>query len=89
MMKTLIRRAIRLSRNNGPHGLTEMLYAYTSAVGNNGSAFAGINANTPYFNATMGLALGCSLAFPSLAIWTPHTRVSFIVCLDALSVIPV
>ena len=43
--------------NNGPHGLTEMLYAYTSAVGNNGSAFAGINANTPYFNTTIGIAM--------------------------------
>jgi K+-transporting ATPase ATPase A chain len=43
--------------NNGPHGLTEMLYTYTSAVGNNGSAFAGINANTPYFNTTIGIAM--------------------------------
>ncbi len=43
--------------NNGPHGLSEMLYAYTSAVGNNGSAFGGINANTPYFNTTMGIAM--------------------------------
>jgi potassium-transporting ATPase potassium-binding subunit len=34
-----------------------MLYAYTSAVGNNGSAFAGINANTPYFNVTIGFAM--------------------------------
>ncbi len=45
--------------NNGPHGLSEMLYAYTSAVGNNGSAFAGINPNTPYFNTTMGVAMLC------------------------------
>src|ERR1022692_1095611 len=43
--------------NHGPHGLTEMLYTYTSAVGNNGSAFAGINANTPYFNTTIGIAM--------------------------------
>jgi K+-transporting ATPase ATPase A chain len=43
--------------NNGPHGLSEMLYAYTSAVGNNGSAFAGIGANTPYFNTTIGIAM--------------------------------
>jgi K+-transporting ATPase ATPase A chain len=43
--------------NNGPHGLSEMLYAYTSAVGNNGSAFAGINANTPFFNTTIGIAM--------------------------------
>ncbi len=43
--------------NNGPHGLSEMLYAYTSAVGNNGSAFGGINATTPYFNTTIGIAM--------------------------------
>src|ERR1039457_81258 len=43
--------------NHGPHGLTEMLYTYTSAVGNNRSAFAGINATTPYFNTTMGIAM--------------------------------
>jgi len=45
--------------NNGPHGLSEVLYAYTSGVGNNGSAFAGINANTPYLNTTIGLAMLC------------------------------
>ena len=43
--------------NSGPHGLSEMLYAYTSAVGNNGSAFGGIGANTPYFNTTIGVAM--------------------------------
>jgi potassium-transporting ATPase potassium-binding subunit len=43
--------------NPGPHGLSEILYAYTSANGNNGSAFAGLNGNTPYYNWTMGLAL--------------------------------
>jgi K+-transporting ATPase ATPase A chain len=43
--------------NNGPHGLSEVLYAYTSAVGNNGSAFGGFNANTPYYNTTMALAM--------------------------------
>ncbi len=43
--------------NNGPHGLSEMLYAYTSANGNNGSAFAGLNANTPWYNTTIGLAM--------------------------------
>jgi K+-transporting ATPase ATPase A chain len=45
--------------NNGPHGLSEMLYTYTSAVGNNGSAFNGINSNTPYFNTTIGIAMLC------------------------------
>jgi K+-transporting ATPase ATPase A chain len=43
--------------NNGPHGLTEMLYAFTSATGNNGSAFAGLSANTPWFNYTLGFAM--------------------------------
>ena len=41
--------------NNGPHGLTEMLYAFSSGAGNNGSAFAGISANTPWYNTTLGL----------------------------------
>jgi len=41
----------------GPHGLTEILYAYSSAVGNNGSAFAGINANSPWWNTTLGIAM--------------------------------
>jgi K+-transporting ATPase ATPase A chain len=43
--------------NNGPHGLGEILYAYSSANGNNGSAFAGLNANTPWYNTTIGLAM--------------------------------
>jgi K+-transporting ATPase ATPase A chain len=49
--------AIANLNNNGPHGLSELLYAYTSATGNNGSAFAGINTNTPWYNLTMGLAM--------------------------------
>jgi K+-transporting ATPase ATPase A chain len=43
--------------NKGPHGLSEILYAYTSGTGNNGSAFMGLNANTPWFNITIGLAM--------------------------------
>jgi K+-transporting ATPase ATPase A chain len=43
--------------NNGPHGLSEILYAYSSAAGNNGSAFAGLNANTPWYNTTQGLTM--------------------------------
>jgi K+-transporting ATPase ATPase A chain len=43
--------------NLGPHGLSEILYAATSATGNNGSAFAGLNANTPFYNITLGLAM--------------------------------
>ncbi len=43
--------------NSGPHGFAEILYAYTSAAANNGSAFAGIDANTPWYNLTLGLAM--------------------------------
>jgi K+-transporting ATPase ATPase A chain len=43
--------------NHGPHGLSEILYAYSSATGNNGSAFAGLGANTPYLNTTLGIAM--------------------------------
>ena len=43
--------------NSGPHGLSEIVYAYTSATGNNGSAFAGITVNTPWYNTTLGLAM--------------------------------
>ena len=41
--------------NSGPHGLSEILYAYSSGGGNNGSAFAGLNANTAWYNTTLGL----------------------------------
>jgi potassium-transporting ATPase potassium-binding subunit len=43
--------------NAGPHGFSEALYAYVSATGNNGSAFAGLSANTPFWNSTLGLAM--------------------------------
>jgi K+-transporting ATPase ATPase A chain len=45
------------TNNPGAHGLSEILYAFTSATGNNGSAFAGINANTPWYNVTIGFAM--------------------------------
>lgn len=48
--------AIANINNSGPHGLSEILYAYASSTGNNGSAFAGINVNTPWYNLTLGLA---------------------------------
>ena len=57
--------------NSGPHGLSEILYAYTSAAGNNGSAFAGLNANTPWWNVSMGLAMLAGrflMIVPALAI---------------------
>jgi potassium-transporting ATPase potassium-binding subunit len=43
--------------NKGPHGLSQIMYAFTSAVGNNGSAFAGLNANTHWYLATQGFAM--------------------------------
>jgi len=49
--------AVHNLANGGPHGFSELLYAYTSATANNGSAFAGLNANTPWFNFSLGLAM--------------------------------
>ncbi len=43
--------------NSGPHGLSEIIYAFSSANGNNGSAFAGLTANTPWYNTTLGIAM--------------------------------
>ena len=43
--------------NPGAHGFSEILYAFSSAVGNNGSAFAGLSANTPFYNLALGLAM--------------------------------
>ncbi len=43
--------------NPGPHGLSQMLYAFVSAAGNNGSAFGGLGANTPWYNVALGLAM--------------------------------
>jgi K+-transporting ATPase ATPase A chain len=57
--------------NTGPHGLSEILYAFTSATGNNGSAFAGISANTFWYNSTIGMAMLVGRFFmiiPMLAI---------------------
>jgi K+-transporting ATPase ATPase A chain len=57
--------------NAGPHGLSEILYAYTSATGNNGSAFAGISANTPWYNLSLATAMLVGRFFmiiPMLAI---------------------
>jgi K+-transporting ATPase ATPase A chain len=45
--------------NAGPHGLTEVLYAFSSGVGNNGSAFAGLSGNTPWYNVTLAVAMLC------------------------------
>jgi K+-transporting ATPase ATPase A chain len=49
--------ALASVQDPGPHGLSEILYAYTSAAGNNGSAFGGLTANTPWMNTTLGIAM--------------------------------
>ena len=57
--------------NKGAHGFSEILYAYSSMGNNNGSAFAGLSANVPFYNATGGLAMLIArywLAIPTLAI---------------------
>jgi potassium-transporting ATPase potassium-binding subunit len=57
--------------NAGPHGFSEALYAYVSATGNNGSAFAGLSANVPFWNSTLGLAMFMGrflMIIPMLAI---------------------
>ncbi|NML06646.1 potassium-transporting ATPase subunit KdpA [Sphingomonas sp. G-3-2-10] len=57
--------------NKGPHGFSEILYAYSSAAGNNGSAFAGLTAGTPFYNGLLGVAMWLGRFFvivPVLAI---------------------
>lgn len=57
--------------NSGPHGFSEILYAFSSAAGNNGSAFAGLNANTTFYNITLGIAMAVGrfgVIIPVLAI---------------------
>ena len=59
-----------LATNGGPHGLTEILFAYASCFANNGQTFAGLNANTPFYNLTTALAMMAgrfALAIPALA----------------------
>ncbi|WP_313438625.1 potassium-transporting ATPase subunit KdpA [Novosphingobium sp.] len=74
--------------NKGPHGFSEILYAFTSAVANNGSAFAGLSANTPFYNGMLGVAMWLGRFFiiiPMLAVagslaakkYTPATAGSF------------
>jgi potassium-transporting ATPase potassium-binding subunit len=57
--------------NPGPHGFSEILYAFSSATGNNGSAFAGLSVNTPFYNTALGIIMFLArywLAIPALAI---------------------
>ncbi|MEO5587404.1 MAG: potassium-transporting ATPase subunit KdpA, partial [Novosphingobium sp.] len=74
--------------NKGPHGFTEILYAFSSATGNNGSAFAGLTAGTPFYNGLLAVAMWIGRFFvivPALAIagslaakkYTPETAGSF------------
>ena len=74
--------------NKGPHGFSEILYTFTSAVGNNGSAFGGITSGTPYYNSMIGIAMWIGRFFvivPMLAIagslaakrYTPQSAGSF------------
>jgi K+-transporting ATPase ATPase A chain len=63
--------AIANLTNSGPHGFSEMLYAYSSAPENNGSAFAGLSADTPWYNLTLGLAMALgrfAFIIPTLAV---------------------
>ena len=49
--------SVNSANAGGPHGFSELLYAFSSAGGNNGSAFAGFNANTPFLNVALGLVM--------------------------------
>jgi K+-transporting ATPase ATPase A chain len=70
-VSVLLPAALSSLSNHGPHGLSQILYAYTSATGNNGSAFAGISANTHWYNSTLGVAMLAGrflMAIPMLAV---------------------
>ncbi|OBK29183.1 K+-transporting ATPase subunit A [Mycobacterium sp. 1165196.3] len=54
--------------NGGPHGLSEVLYAFTSAANNNGSAFAGLSANTDWYNTALGLAMAFGRFLPIVLV---------------------
>ncbi|MFI6568871.1 potassium-transporting ATPase subunit KdpA [Nocardia fluminea] len=54
--------------NSGPHGLSEVLYAFTSAANNNGSAFAGLTGNTEWFNTALGLAMAFGRFLPIIFV---------------------
>ena len=56
-LATVLPHGLAAPANAGPHGFSEILYAYTSATGNNGSAFAGISANTVFYNTTLSLSM--------------------------------
>jgi K+-transporting ATPase ATPase A chain len=70
-LAVVIQPGVSALSNAGPHGFSEALYAYVSATGNNGSAFAGLSANTPFWNSTLGIAMFAGrflMIVPMLAI---------------------
>lgn len=60
--------ALKGLMHSGPHGLSEILYAYTSATANNGSAFAGLTANAPWWDVTLGVAMAMGRFMPIIAV---------------------
>jgi K+-transporting ATPase ATPase A chain len=71
-ISALLKVATQGLENTGPHGLSTILYAFTSAAANNGSSFAGLNANTPYYN----LSLGFVMVVARLAILIPSIMIA-------------
>ncbi len=68
---TVIPSAVAATNNSGPHGFSEILYLYVSSTGNNGSAFAGISANTPFYNLSGAMAMFVGrfwMIIPAMAI---------------------
>lgn len=71
MVAVLIPQGLHSLNNQGPHGFSEILYAFTSAAGNNGSAFAGLTVDTPFYNIALGLGMligRFGVILPALAI---------------------
>jgi K+-transporting ATPase ATPase A chain len=60
--------ALKGLMHSGPHGMSEILYAYTSATANNGSAFAGLTANAPWWDVTLGVAMALGRFLPIIAV---------------------
>jgi K+-transporting ATPase ATPase A chain len=64
----LVHTALNSRLNTGPHGLSEVVYAYTSAFNNNGSAFAGLSANTQWFDTTLGIVMLAGRLLPMIIV---------------------
>jgi K+-transporting ATPase ATPase A chain len=64
----VVRTALNSRLNSGPHGLTEIVYAYTEAFNNNGSAFGGLTANTQWYDTTIGLVMLAGRILPMIAV---------------------